>query len=58
MSHREISRAASSLDVILREILRLTEEETDRVIEAVKDLAEAVADQEIDRLFNRGDFRQ
>ena len=58
MSHREISRAASSLDVILREILRLTEDETDRIIEAVKDLAEQVADQEIDRLFNRGDFRQ
>ena len=57
MSHREISRAASSLDVILREILRLTEDETDRIIEAVKDLAEQVADQEIDRLFNRGDFR-
>ena len=58
MSHREISRAASSLDVILREILRLTEDETDRIIEAVKDLAEQVADQEIDRLFNRWDFRQ
>ena len=57
MSHREINRAASSLDVILREVLRLKEEETDRVIEAFKDLAEAVADQEIDRLFNRGDFR-
>ena len=57
MSHREISRAASSLDAVLRDVLRLTEDETDRVIEAIKDLAEQIADNEIDRLFNRGDYR-
>jgi hypothetical protein len=57
MTHREISRASDSLDAVLRDIFRLKEEETDRLIEAIKDLAEQVADNEIDRLFNRGDYR-
>lgn len=57
MSHTDISRAASSLDAVLRDVFRLKEDETDRVIDALKDLAQAIADNEIDRLFNRGDYR-
>lgn len=57
MSHREIDRAANSLDAVLQDILRLKPDETERFIDALKDLASCIADNEIDRLFNRGDYR-
>lgn len=57
MSYQEIRRAEDSLDAVLRDVLRLKDDEVERIIEAIKDLSQTIADQEIDRLFNRGDFR-
>lgn len=57
MSYRSIRDAEVSLDVILVELLKLNPEQAERLSEAVSQLARAVADDEIDRLFNRGDYR-
>jgi hypothetical protein len=57
MSYRDIHAATDSLQAVLKDVLRLNDDEAGRVTEAFEDLAKALADQEIDRLFNRGDFR-
>ena len=57
MSYHEINRANDSLDAVLKDIFKLEDEQVWRISEAIKDLAETVADDQIDRLFNRGDYR-
>jgi pyoverdine/dityrosine biosynthesis protein Dit1 len=57
MSYREIRTAEESLETVVQDIFKLDDEHVYRISAAIKDLAIAVADQEIDRLFNRGDFR-
>jgi hypothetical protein len=57
MSYSAISAADESLTAVVKDVLRLRDDEADRLVDAIKDLASALADQEIDRLFNRGDFR-
>lgn len=57
MSYREIEIAETSLNAVVRDIFKLEDEHVWRISAAIKDLAIAVAEQEIDRLFNRGDFR-
>lgn len=57
MSRSYISEREDSLDAVVRDVLRLKEDEASRLIEALTDLARAIADDEIDRLFNRGDYR-
>lgn len=57
MSHNEIDRATNALEVVLKDVLRFRDAEADRLIEVLKDFARALADDEIDRLFNRGDYR-
>jgi hypothetical protein len=57
MSYSAISAADESLTAVVKDLLRLKDDEADRLVDAIKDLASAMADQEIDRLFNRGDFR-
>lgn len=56
MSYREINRASEGLDAVLKDIFKLEDEQVWRISEAVQDLATALADQAIDRLFNRGDY--
>ena len=57
MSYHAIQTADESLTAVVKDVLRLRDDEADRLVDAIKDLASALADQEIDRLFNRGDFR-
>ena len=57
MSHREKDRAAVSLDAVIKDIFKLQDEDVWRLSEAIADYARAIADDEIDRLFNRGDYR-
>lgn len=57
MSYHQIETAENSLDAVVKDIFKLPDEHVWRISAAIKDLAIAVADQEIDRLFNRGDFR-
>jgi phage FluMu protein gp41 len=57
MSYRHISEKSDALDAVLRDVLQLSHQDAARISEALAELAEAIADQEIDRLFNRGDFR-
>lgn len=57
MSYSEIMRATSSLEAVVRDIFKLEDEAIYRLVEAIEDVARVHADQEIDRLFNRGDFR-
>ena len=57
MSYHQIEIAETSLDAVVKDIFKLDDEHVWRISAAIKDLAIAVADQEIDRLFNRGDFR-
>lgn len=57
MSYRVIETASESLDAVVRDVLRLKEDEAVRLVEALTDLARALAQDEIDRLFNRGDYR-
>jgi len=57
MSYRDIHAATDSLAAVLKDVLRLHDDEAGRVVEAVEALAQAIAEQEIDRTFNRGDYR-
>ena len=57
MSYSAISAADESLTAVVKDVLRLRDDEAERLVDAIKALASALADQEIDRLFNRGDFR-
>lgn len=56
MSYRHISEKGDALDAVLMAVLKVSEEEAARISEALAELAQAIADNEIDRLFNRGDF--
>jgi transposase len=57
----ERQHACRELFEVLRPLLRLTEDETTRVEEALENFvtayAEHAASQALDREFNRGDFR-
>jgi len=57
----ECQHASRELFEVLRPLLRLTEDETTRVQEALEDFVKAFADhsasQALDREFNRGDWR-
>lgn len=58
MSYRDIHIASDSLFAVIKDLFPLVEDEAaSRLVEAIKSLAVAHADQAIDRLFNRGDFR-
>jgi hypothetical protein len=57
MSHHQKRETCEALDAVLMDVLRLKQEEAWRVTEALHAYAQAIADDEIDRLFNRGDYR-
>jgi hypothetical protein len=59
MSYDNISAKTAKLRMALRAVLPscTPDEALEALTEAIEELASAMADQEIDRLFNQGDFR-
>jgi Mn-dependent DtxR family transcriptional regulator len=57
MSAKEISKKSDALAEVLTKVLRLRDEEAVQLIEALDEVIDARVDDQIDRLFNRGDYR-
>jgi hypothetical protein len=58
MSYRDIHIASDSMFAVVKDLVpTLADEAVYRLVEAIEAIAAAHADQAIDRLFNRGDFR-
>jgi hypothetical protein len=57
VGYRDITQRSDALQVFAQTVLKLEEDDAVKLVELVSELAQAMADNEIDRLFNRGDYR-
>jgi len=57
VGYRDITQRSDALQAFAQTVLKLEEDDAVKLVELVSELAQAMADNEIDRLFNRGDYR-